>query len=477
MAPWVDELNAVPPDRRALELSRLLRSEVADTLGFDGPANVPVDRSFYELGMDSLMMADLVSRLKKRVGFSCTALVFDRPTVQGLAEGLAPRMPSSGSAATEPSPPAQEIARAGAGQDAGGSSPTAGPMVGYDPALEPDVFAFQQTAWPNRNAALIPSRWRWMFVESARRLGLSPQAWLYRDAGRIVGHMGSIPVRLKIGDEERPTGWLVDTMVLKEFRSQAVGSRLMVEAHDDQPFSLSLGQTAEMREIQLRLGWKQVAPLQVAQLLLRPENVLRGKAPAPAVWAASLGLRASHAVRDLLGDRRRLSVTTLDRFDDRHDRLWQEVSRDVTCAVVRDQSYLNWKYVDQPGQEFLRLEVRDGDAIVGVAIWTFRDADQHYRYRRAFLVDLVAPMGQHAVVTQIIQAACGALSHKHVDAALCHHIDRRLTEALRAAGFQMRTPERFLLVDPGSLSGADRERVLSADNWFVTQGDSDIDRP
>jgi hypothetical protein len=38
-------------------------------------------------------------------------------------------------------------------------------------------------------------------------------------------------------------------------------------------------------------------------------------------------------------------------------------------------------------------------------------------------------------------------------------------------------PERFLLVDPGPLAGEALDRVLSPRSWYVTQGDSDIDRP
>jgi hypothetical protein len=52
-----------------------------------------------------------------------------------------------------------------------------------------------------------------------------------------------------------------------------------------------------------------------------------------------------------------------------------------------------------------------------------------------------------------------------------------LTNALRATAFHLRQPKRFLLVDPGSLSGRELEQVLTPANWFVTQGDSDIDRP
>jgi len=266
-------------------------------------------------------------------------------------------------------------------------------------------------------------------------------------------------------------------MVLPAYRNQAIGSRLMVEAHGDQPFSLSLGQTSEMREIQFRLGWKQVAPLQTAQLLARPANVLKGKLPRPAVYAAELGLRASATLRDLLGERRQFEARIIDCFDERHDRLWQAASRDMTCAVVRDASYLNWKYVDQPGQQFLRLELLDGKDLKGIAVWMVRNADDIYRYRRAFLVDLVTPLGEAAALRQVIRAASAAATAADADALICHHVGARLTEALRDCAFHLRKPERFLLVDPGPLSGPSRDRVLSADAWFVTQGDSDIDRP
>ena len=289
--------------------------------------------------------------------------------------------------------------------------------------------------------------------------------------------MGSIPVRLKLGSDERATGWLVETMVLKEYRNRGVGPRLMVDAHEDQPFSLSLGQTTEMREIQFRLGWKEVAPMQVARLLVRPENVLKGKLPAPAAWAAGLGLRASSAVRHLLDERPSLKVESIERFDERHNEVWATASRDLRCAVVRDASYLNWKYVDQPGQCFLRLEVSDDQGIKGLAIWMLRQPDRKCSYRRAFLVDLVAPLSDAVTLRQIIKVSCAAAADRNADALICRHINARLTHALRRCGFHLRLPDRFLLVDPGPLTGPEVDLLLAPDNWFVTQGDSDIDRP
>jgi hypothetical protein len=178
-----------------------------------------------------------------------------------------------------------------------------------------------------------------------------------------------------------------------------------------------------------------------------------------------------------MGERLDLSATPIDRFAERHDRLWADASSGLRCAVVRDASYLNWKYVAQPGQSFTRLDITDGGRLVGVAVWMLRPADQHYQYGRAFLVDLVAPTHDDALLQRIVKAACAAIEGDGVDALLCHHISPALTRALRGAGFHLREPERYLLLDTEGLSGDVLDTVLSPEAWFVTHGDSDIDRP
>ena len=97
-------LRAIPAAQRGPNFVTLLRREVAETLAFDDPESVPVDRNFYEIGMDSLMMADLVSRLKKRLGTSYSALVFDHPNVRSLAIELIQQLPLE--EAPTPAPPA-----------------------------------------------------------------------------------------------------------------------------------------------------------------------------------------------------------------------------------------------------------------------------------------------------------------------------------------------------------------------------------
>ncbi|MBA3886447.1 MAG: SDR family NAD(P)-dependent oxidoreductase, partial [Acidobacteria bacterium] len=482
--PWVARLSPLSPDARLDELTALLRAEIAQTLGFQAD-EILVDQPFRDMGMDSLMSADFAQRLQKRVGVRSSGLIFDYPSVTLLA----PHLLSKLEFAAPPSIPEPVLAVAGmagvaataqtspAGPPLPAQAPAGGTTDGYSASVEEELFAFHRRAWPQRRADWIAPRYRWMFLDSARRLDLEPRIWLHRQAGAIVGHNGAIPVRLKVGGEERTTAWLVDTMVLEEFRSQAIGARLMVEAHEDLPFALSLGQTEQMRAIQLRLGWHQVAPLETAMLMLRPERVLRGKLSGPAALAAGLALRASDAVRGAFTQRPKAQVRAINGFEASHDRIWAAMEADVTCAVRRDASYLNWKYVDQPGQDFLRLEVTRPDGARGLIVLMFREQDKAYAYRRAFIVDVVAPLSDAALLRDLLQAAADGSLERGADAVLCLHAAPALSTALQSAGYRLRQPSRYLLVRPGPIEGLTRERLLSPDGWFVTQGDSDIDRP
>lgn len=354
-------------------------------------------------------------------------------------------------------------------------------LLGYHPALEREIFDFQQVAYPTRRVDWIAPRWRWMFVDSAQRLGISPMVWLYRNASGIVAHQGAIPVKLKVGSQEHITGWFVETMALETVRGKAIGPMVIQKALEDLPFNLSLGQTAQMRAIQLAMGWQQVTPLEIYTLILNPRRVLAAKiGPWIARDSAALGLAALQLGKRTVGRRRlrwQATVREIARFDCTHDALWCEVEHEYQCVVVRDASYLNWKYVEQPGQNFLRLEIQRDGKVVAIAVVLLIEPGPSYPYRRGILVDMVVPASDRDVVWALLDSVRRVCQQHAVDALICHLISHQLRKPLTSFGFFPKEPTRFLLVATGGVSRDVSHLVLSPDAWFITLGDSDIDRP
>ncbi|MGE5191282.1 MAG: hypothetical protein ACM3U2_02190, partial [Deltaproteobacteria bacterium] len=408
----------------------------------------------------------------------------EEATHDGVGHAVAP--PAAAEIGAEPestAPPAEgkpdhdpEIpSNAAGGQAATAVAERAAPyeITGFAPGVEEEILRFEQRAWPERRQNGVLPRWNWLHIESARRLAIDPRVWLYREGDAVAAHAGAVPVKLKIGGDEQLAAWVRAAELPEPSRHETAGSRLMVRAGEELPFSLSLVESERMRAILLQLGWVQVWQLETSELMIHPDAVLQGKHAGKATLA-EWGWRATTAVRTLFQHRARLDVQQVARFGERHDELWRVTSNDVACGVVRDASYLNWRYVDQPAVEVLRLEIVDGNALRGVVVLTFREATAAYPYRHAVLSDLVAPLADADLLSQLFQVAGTAAAERDADALLCEHAGQPLTRALRQYGFLMRDPGRFLMVNPGQLTPEWRSVVLTGKDWLITPGDADL---
>jgi acyl transferase domain-containing protein/NADP-dependent 3-hydroxy acid dehydrogenase YdfG len=90
---WSQRMAALPVPEREREVLLLVRSSVALVLGLDGPSAVGPERTFRELGFDSMTGVELRNRLYAAIGERLpTTLVFDYPTPADVAGHLLGRM-------------------------------------------------------------------------------------------------------------------------------------------------------------------------------------------------------------------------------------------------------------------------------------------------------------------------------------------------------------------------------------------------
>ncbi|GLW89896.1 type I polyketide synthase [Actinokineospora globicatena] len=86
-------LSDLPPAERAHLLVELVIAETATTLGHDSPNTVAPEKTFAQLGFDSLTAVELRNRLNAATGLRLPpTLVFDHPTPTALAEHLLPAL-------------------------------------------------------------------------------------------------------------------------------------------------------------------------------------------------------------------------------------------------------------------------------------------------------------------------------------------------------------------------------------------------
>ncbi|MCG8642001.1 MAG: beta-ketoacyl reductase, partial [Desulfobacterales bacterium] len=260
-APWIAKLEALSNKDRFSEMIKLLSSEISQILGYEEVQVLPANEDLTDIGIDSLVAVELSISIQNKLGFDESLAIYEYPNVEALANGLL-------GIAFDSDKGAHTKMKELKSNDG---------VIGYNVNDENEILDFFYKAWPKRDQAFIEPRWRWMYLKSAEYLGIQPMMWSYKEDGNVIGFTGAIPVKLKAGDSELRSAWFVDTMVLESFRDKGLGPKIVLRSKEDIPFNLSLGQTKEMRSILFKLGWKQIAPLQIYVYPLKPYKILKGK--------------------------------------------------------------------------------------------------------------------------------------------------------------------------------------------------------
>jgi len=179
--------------------------------------------------------------------------------------------------------------------------------------------------------------WRWAYSSCplGRRVMLA-----VRD-GMVLAQYAALPSRVWIDGEAHIFGQVVDTFVRSSLREGLGGSRLLVrtaehffETHggsDAVFYGWPIGHHQRLGE--RRLGYEATRP----QLAL-----VRGVRPASVPRAPE-------------------GVTQLGRFDEQVQWLYERCADRFGASTVRDERWMNWRYVERPDADYVRLAVRDAD--------------------------------------------------------------------------------------------------------------------
>jgi len=105
-----DRVRAAAAAQRPLLLEQMVRHHVAAVLGYANDDGIPVDRGFFELGLDSLMSVELKRRLEAAVGQALpSTLTFNYPNVVALSGFLCELLfPEAETAVVASAAPARE---------------------------------------------------------------------------------------------------------------------------------------------------------------------------------------------------------------------------------------------------------------------------------------------------------------------------------------------------------------------------------
>jgi hypothetical protein len=328
--------------------------------------------------------------------------------------------------------------------------------------------------------------------------GQTPPEFLFLADGRIVGYVGSIPVRLWNGSKELSAHWVKGLMVLPEFRNGPVGFMVLKEAVKHLSPGLSIaGAPAALRLLEA-LKFTNLGPVPNFIRILRPARVMqrlrldRLGLPGLPTWMPRVARIGQVTRLAVLGGAVAAALTPLwirarcggpgscvIRLEhspgtaDEIDELWMRCRPQMGCAVVRDNAYWHSSYASDPSYRFVRVE--QGNQLAGIAAVRASQASNDPRLqgiRVATLSDVVFPFDQFQTGTALLTGAERLARDLEADALLCSVTHPSMTALL---------PRHAFLRLPGNLcflfreSPGEQRLAATQTSWFVMRGDSNAD--
>jgi len=330
---------------------------------------------------------------------------------------------------------------------------TAFRAAGFEPADREQVFALMHAVGRSH---IDDAEFDWWFERNPS----SPRLISLAHAeGRVVGIAAMSLFRMLLGGREEVAAVPVHVATEAEYRRQGVFSPLELRNEEGAaaaggPITITFPNAVSHRIFVGDLGWRDLPGRRIWARLLRPSSVARylaGRA------TSGGGLRPPSADALVDGDVR---VEPLERFDAEAGELWR-ASADGN-QFVRDETFLNWRYVDSP-RDYRRFAAYRGSALGGFAV--IGHTIKH-GVSSGFLADLVAPGARERVA---LLRRCVAELAPGTD-ALIALVPRAQRRSFVRAGF-LPTHKRIRFVgkslDGRALPGADAA-------WHFTLGDFDF---
>jgi GNAT superfamily N-acetyltransferase len=322
--------------------------------------------------------------------------------------------------------------------------------------------------------------------------------FIFLQDGKVLGYVGTIPIRVWTGKDGRPAHWVKGLMVLPEFRNGPVGFLVLKEAARNLDCSLALAVLPVVVGLFERLGFSDlgilpnfVRALRPARLLHRlrladigfsrlPPGLLRAAALAQRIGLASAaGICAGAMTRLWIAARggfpRFLSIETAVPEPAEMDALWLRTRGALSGSLVRDSRYLSWRYPPHESEAYKFVAIREGRELSALAVVRRPRAEGDPRLHGiavATVSEWIFPLDRPRSGLAALAGAEQVARSFGADALLCSASHPAALSLLPRRGY-WKAPGNVHLIVRDSVKPFPLPRGLSG--WWITRGDSNAD--
>jgi GNAT superfamily N-acetyltransferase len=343
----------------------------------------------------------------------------------------------------------------------------------FELADEDALLSFLRGSYPDEPSKSDPVFWKWHFLENPNTSVDNVPLWIVKTGDRVVGQMATIPVRLKVGEKEKPALWIIDFILAPEYRGRGLGKGLMKAARETYCTTMiALGYNAQSEAVLLSHKWVSLGNINRYHALFFPGNANRDLSHlGPVKELANLLYAPFRPAESRLSANGTGTLREISEFDSSFDSLWEDASTRWPCAVVRDSRFLQWQFMRQPGKKFEVLGYYEDNQLLGYVVLYFRRTNAGAAPDKVAISDLCYSATKPAlIVDSLLKGALRLALERRAGGVVIDILDSIVEERLRQFRFWR------IKASPPFMAGTfeDQELMYTRNNWFLSRADSDV---
>ena len=331
-----------------------------------------------------------------------------------------------------------------------------------------------------RDYNAIAQRRVWYSKKSPEISSNKTLSWICKEkkTGKIIGHFGIIPAKLKHKHNQNTVVWGRDLIVLPEFRSLGIGPFLvdsvLKDIKEESSLFLVAGGNDQICSMYKNLGFTDLGLIPLYVRILRVDGILKKKFPARLAAGLLNLFNMALSIQNFKKNSRETIIEEVSSFDDSFNELWLGASRYIPVIASRDSAFLKWRFVDGPIRDYKIFKAVDRARKRTLGYIILREGKSR-GLNVGIICDIFASPGDTGSILSLANFAVKYFKDKKtIDLIRCNILHKDFGHALKRLGFiPTRSNSHFMI---SSLTGnIDPALIFNRNNWFLSFADSDLD--
>lgn len=168
------------------------------------------------------------------------------------------------------------------------------------------------------------------------------------------------------------------------------------------------------------------------------------------------------------------SIRKIDHFGKEYDMVWEKIATGIKVCVDRSSAYMNWRYVEKPGEQYSKYGIYIDDVLKGVVIFTIKNK---HNGRIGYVMEMICDQQHPQSGIQLLKFVTRIFKKEKTDAALawCFPHSFNYNDYKKAGYFDL--PVKFrpqhLFLGARSFNASYTELLEKPASWYISYSDSD----